>query len=295
MDFRKVVIIPKKSKYEFDKSRLGLNEEELIEFYKKQGIRVERIKESHDKQEANLNKLKEIFHESRFIERDDFTKEIALEADLIISFGGDNHFTYLSHFIKNRPILGINSDSQRSEGAMTSARAEELKEVYEKLESGKYEIEEWPRLSVEVNGQIVDTLAVSELFLGEGSRKEMSRNILEFKGVKEQQKGAGMIVSTGVGSTGWYLSATRYLEGDFEAFSRTENLAKFVMSEPYKGRTADYSLITGEIKPGEELIVHSINDSNGVISFDSWKDYPFKEGSIAKIGLGESLKVVSFN
>ena len=43
------------------------------------------------------------------------------------------------------------------------------------------------------------------------------------------------------------------------------------------------------------MIVHSINDSNGIVSFDSWGDYEFKERSIAKIRLGKPLKVICFN
>ena len=52
-------------------------------------------------------------------------------------------------------------------------------------------------------------------------------------------------------------------------------------------------MIDGKLKKGEELIIHSLNDSNGIVSLDSLEVYGFNRGTVVKIKLGKTLKVIT--
>ncbi|KKL61424.1 hypothetical protein LCGC14_2195470, partial [marine sediment metagenome] len=210
--------------------------------------------------------------------------------DLIIVLGGDNSFTYVSNYVSNYwssdiPILGVNSDPERSVGCLTRWAINDDQDVFdmvEMLDFGEFDIKSWTRLGATVDGKLI-TPATSEYFFGERMRKNISRHILVYKGVEHEQKCSGIIFSTGAGSTGWYHSATR---GD--TWGAEERIARFVTTEPYNA-----PMMCGEIEEGEEIILYSLNDDEGMVSVDSWEEEPFTRGSEARIHLGEPLNIVT--
>lgn len=292
MKLSNIIIIPKLSKYELDMHRYNLTHEELIDKYKEEGVNLERIMSSHERQKESLNKLKNFFSEQQFISREKLTREIAANSDLVIAFGGDNHFQYVSHFIDNGLIMGINSDPLTSEGSLVYFTIKDFKNTLKKLEKGDFQVEEWTRLEAGLNANYIG-LATCDYFLGESERKYMSRHILELKGKKEEQKCSGLLIITGAGSTGWYNSAYRYLNMIENKFSKTKKSARFLATEPYKGRLSGYSMSEGTLEKGEELIVHSLNDDNGILSVDSLEDHNFNRGATTVIRISDkSLNVI---
>lgn len=287
MENKKILIIPKISKFEWDMHRYNLTKEQLIERYKTEQVDIERILSSHKRQEDSLNFLRKLFDENQFVSRDSFNRKIAENASLVIAFGGDNHFQYVSHYIDKTPLLGINSDNVRSDGVLTYFTSEDIEPFLSKLEKDDFEIEEWQRLEAIVNGEKT-AMATSEYFVGEREREEMSRYIIEFKGKKEEQKGSGLLIATGAGSTGWYDSACRYLYPNGDLFPRTANFGKFILTEPYKGKFSSYSLLSGILEKGESLIVYSLNDSEGRLSSDSLAHYSFNRGTKAVIKISDN-------
>ena len=154
------------------------------------------------------------------------------------------------------------------------------------------EIEEWPRLEVEIDGKKADSEAISEVYIGEESRLSMSRHILCYKGEKEMQKSSGLVACTGAGSMGWYSSASRYILGEDKIFERTKKEARFVLCEPHDKDYKVYKILDGSIQGDEVLEVQALNDSRGVVAIDSHRIIKLKEGSIVKIRLGRPLKVI---
>jgi len=130
-----------------------------------------------------------------------------------------------------------------------------------------------------------------KFFSGEKDRIKMSRHMISYKDIQEEQKGSGFLVLNGVGSTGWYNSACRYLHKDGNVFEKTLQELRFLVMEPYRGRLNNPKNCEGTIKDGE-LSVVSLNDSEGIISMDSLFEFPFKEGSKMLISIGKSLNVV---
>ncbi len=295
MKTNEILIIPKMTKIECDMKRLRLSFNEILDFYKKEGLNLDKILCSHNLQKENLNKALSLVRESRMITRDELNKEIVKKYSLIISFGGDNHFQYVSHFLENVPILGINSDPVRSLGALTSMNTNEFETFLPEILNDKFRTEDWTRLKVTVDGKAGEYLAISEIFIGEERRISMSRHILNFKGKSEEQKGSGIIVSTGAGSSGWYDSAARFLFEGGNRFSKTENGARFILTEPFNGRLSNLRILHGNIGSGEKIEITSLSDSQAILSIDCLEFIKIREGAKIEIEIDRPLKVVRYS
>ncbi len=292
MEDKKILIVPKITKVEWDLHRLGFTEDKLKEFYKKENLNVERIFESHKRQKENLERIKNLIIGATIVNRDGLNKYIINNYDLIIAVGGDNHFQYVSHFLENTPILGINSDPSRSDGALMMVSSEELEKILPNILRDYFEIENWTRLKISIDNKEIDELAISEIFIGEERRFNMSRNIIKVNGKSEEQKSSGLIIATGVGSTGWYNSACRYLFQEGDIFSKSLKEARFLLTEPHNGRLSSLKMTNGSIGEDEEIEIISLSDSSAYISIDSLKLIKLREGAKIKISIGEPLRVI---
>lgn len=284
----KILIVAKHSKYEWEKKRLSLNHQGIMEKYAGEHANVEAILEAHEYQLKVRNLFDEVMPHAYMTMMDMLDGTIE-GYDLVIVLGGDNSFTYVSHYVGNIPILGVNSDPKRSEGYITQWAIEEDQDVFDLVECLDFDhlnVEDWARLEVTVNGKILPP-ATSEIYLGERQRNNMSRHVLEYEGSKYEQKCSGLVVATGAGSTGWYRSANRELN----SWDVTAEQAKFVVTEPYNiaARLNYTGIIGGQYSP--EITVHSLNDSEGIVSIDSWEEFAFGRGATAKIFLGAPLHV----
>jgi len=296
MVFNKIIIVPKMSKFEYDIHRLNLNQEQMINQYKKEKVDVEKIIQSHERQHNNLNVLKDRIPQATIISREHMNREHANNADLVIPFGGDNHFQYVSHFLDKTTILGVNSDPFLSEGALTSIRSDKIDEAIERIKSGNFTIENWTRLQVWLNETKVNNYAISEIFIGEERRRDMSRHILEINRKKEEQKSSGIIITTGSGSTGWYDSSIRYLFPEGNKFDKKEKYARFLITEPYRGKLNGYSMLEGKLDYGQELNLYSLNDSQGNLLIDCLDEFKFLRGDRVKIKISDHpLRVISLS
>ena len=121
--------------------------------------------------------------------------------------------------------------------------------------------------------------------------------------------GSGVIVWTGVGSTGQARSAAWYLGGRISPFKPAEKKAMWAIKEPYSpGRHPfeEYGItaLCGGFIPGEELILVSkcktidqllrtLNIGPGHITSDSIEDMFFKEGAEIHISIADDpLRVI---
>jgi len=292
MKLEQILIVPKLTKFEWDMYRLKLTEQELRNFYDKQGVRTSKILDSHKKQKAGFERLVNMLKGAHIANRDDLTKDLAMKYSLIIAFGGDNHFQYVSHFVDGTPILGINSDPERSEGALTSLSSDTLENYIPLIISDGFEMEEWARLKASIDGKGINELSVSEIFIGEEKRYNISRHIITKDGKSEEQKGSGLLIVTGAGSTGWYDSACRYLFSEGNKFPKNLSEARYILTEPYNGKLSSLTSIHGSIKEGEEIEVTSLSDDKAFLSVDCLHFFPLREGAKVKIKLDTPLRVV---
>jgi hypothetical protein len=290
----KVLIVTKESKYEYERAKFNLSHDEILRKYSGEKANVEAILKSHDAQVASRQELRKLLPDSPVISLSSpDLRNIVNRYDTVIAFGGDNSFSYVSHFLDSIPIMGINSDPSRSVGALCAWDARRLDETIRSLQEGKFEIEEWTRLTAQLNGTTLSP-ATSEYFFGEDRRKDMSRHLMVYRGTEIETKGSGVIVSTGAGSTGWYDSAIRFLHPNGKNFLKTEEKAAFVVTEPYRFRADPRHVYEGEILPDEEIVLHSLNDGSGYATSDCWEEYDFFRGKRAAVKISEEpLRVIT--
>ena len=153
------------------------------------------------------------------------------------------------------------------------------------------------------DGQIL--YGVNDLFIG---RKSHTSALYELKIGKneEQQSSSGIIVSTGLGSTGWFkslvigaASVAQALNEENEEqplnlnvdtrFPWEADYLHFTVREPFPSSTSATTLIFGKITPEQPMSITSQMPENGVIFSDGIeKDFlEFNAGTEAKIGVAD--------
>lgn len=289
----KIIIVPKLSKLDWDKEKLKLSHQEVIEWYQKAGIDSKKIVESHFRQQEVLQRLEKLLGNPKTIHRDKLSKELIKEAKIVVALGGDGHFTFVSHFVNDQILVGINSDPLTSVGALLNYSIYNLDQLAQKVKEGKLEVMERTRIGVDINGQTLPYLASSELYIGERDRLKISRYIISKEGLEEEQKSAGLIIATGAGMGGWFNSVSK---GDQKPLGVSERALRFVASEIYDNhQTVKYQLALGEIKEGERLKVKSLFRDDGIVAVDSLAEfvYPLPAGSLAEVYVSKkTLKVL---
>ena len=286
-----LLLVNKHSKYEWEKEKFNLSHDEIVKKYSKERANVDAILMSHDKQLEVRNMVKEFIPNTDMCFMSEAPKFLSnSNYDLVIVLGGDNSFTYVSHHIKDTPILGVNSDPDRSVGCLTKfsiKNADDVIDLATMIDFNEFDIEKWTRLEAFIDGEQIVS-ASNEYYFGERMANKMSRHVLVYDGKEYEQKCSGILIATGAGSTGWYGSAMSPVS--CSSFSPTKNMGSFVVREPYSlgGSTFHY----GKLNSGEEIILYSLNDDDGMVSVDSWEEFPFTRGSEARIHLGRPLNVI---
>lgn len=139
-------------------------------------------------------------------------------------------------------------------------------------------------------------LAVNDLFIGPKSHTS-AQYILQWNGAEEVQSSSGIIVSTGLGSTGWFqsiLAGAMAITGEashplLQGFSWSDRKLQFSVREPFPSRTTGVALTFGTIEPDSPLQLGSLMPENGVIFSDGIEDdyLQFNAGCIAHIGIAD--------
>ena len=287
----KILVVTKESKYEYDRRRYSLDHEAILAKYRSEHANVDEICESHARQVAARDELKRLLPEAEYTSMEHVDARIE-GYDLVVSFGGDNLFTYVSHFLDGTKLVGVNSDLARSTGALCRWSARDLKGLVHAVKRGECRVEEWTRLSCTIDGKEIVRATSEYVFSEERPTKDMTTQVIRYRGKETKHKSTSIIVATGAGSTGYYASAAIHTHPDGCYFSPMEKKVVFTVESPYLYGGKQEPL-TGELGPGEELEIYSLNDQKGIAQADSWTDHPFVRGSRAVIRIAdEPLRVV---
>lgn len=289
----RILVCPKRSRFELDMERMQLSEREMLEYYANKRIDAQTIHQSHIRQGKAYQEFQAIFPAENIVRREEVLAAVAASSvDLVISLGGDDHFTFLSHFLKDTFVLGVTSDPVKSEGALLAHMPEDIGRILGKLERGDFLIEDWTRLECHLNGEPIQR-CTGTYFIGDLRRLNMSKYKLTHGATQEEQKGSGLLIASGTGSSGWYNSEIGELFLGGDRFPRTSNWARFGATGIYHGRVSGHTLPYGTLKAGEEILVESLHDTDGIIGVDSVEQYRFQRGDRATIRVSNTpLKVL---
>ncbi len=240
----------------------------------------EKMSENHKNVVGDVKKL--MNKECEIVNVRDLQNSVFEDKDLVITIGGDGTFIRASGHIKETPILGINSESKLSEGALTSINEKQtdlIKDIKKNFKIKKLE-----RIEVRKNGVTLDKTAVNDVYIGSKSQFHTSRYKIEYGDNIEEQRSSGVLISTPSGSHAWYKSA---------GGKPFEKNLRFLIREPYFGRLYKPEILKGEIK-NNPLIVESKRHSGGIIALDSNFTYSLNYGDKIKVGISKyPLKVLT--
>lgn len=234
--------------------------------------------------------------------------------DTVVVLGQDGLVANTLKYLQEQPLIGVNPDPLRWDGVLLPFRVKEVRQVVSEVLRAQRQVREVTLAKVELNdGQSL--YGVNDLFIGRRTHVS-ARYQLELNGQLEQQSSSGIIVSTGLGSTGWLKSVlagaagivsrasqmqhaeaerTARVSAEIAAVSAGNGLAwnhpelYFTVREPFPSRTTSAELVFGRISSSLPLRITSQMPEDGVIFSDGVEsDYlEFNSGVEATVGLAE--------
>jgi NAD kinase len=124
--------------------------------------------------------------------------------DIVVAVGQDGLVANILKYLDGQPLVAVNPDPARWDGVLLPFGPENVVKIVEETAAGKRRFEEVTMAKAKIqNGQ--ELLAVNDFFIGQRGHAS-ARYVIKYGGVKEPQSSSGVIVSTGLGSTGWMKS-----------------------------------------------------------------------------------------
>jgi NAD kinase len=246
--------------------------------------------------------------------------------DTVVTLGQDGLVANTIKYLHGQPVVGVNPDPARWDGKLLPFKVADLKKLVPEVFARRR-----PTKSVTMakaglnNGQTM--YAVNDLFIGPKSHSS-ARYIIRSGEDSETHSSSGVIVSTGMGSTGWFKSLltgaaaisqsagsvlAQQVSKDLAAANRPDQSRRgkgrlnvrtefawdadylfFTVREPFPTHTTGASLVFGRVTPKTPLKLESQMAENGVIFSDGIeKDFlEFNSGTQAVIALAERKGVL---
>ncbi len=296
--YEKIVLVTRKTRLESLIERF--NTRAQAKFYIEHiGGSFAIYEKEHERYHQALNHLrKELKRMARLhvIERGFLPNYLFAETDLVVTIGIDGLVVNTAKYLSGQPVIAVNPDPKHIDGILLPFTVKQAIPVARRALSGDLHVQAISLAEARLNdGQRL--LAFNDLFIGRHDHRS-ARYHIRFDGRSERHSSSGVIVSTGVGATGWLSSLFNMANGMIDVFGkgcaltppaleRTSRQLVFVVREPFVSKTSAANLVCGIITPGRPLVLESTMPDGGVIFSDGVLDdfLDFNAGHIAQIGL----------
>ena len=232
------------------------------------------------------------------IERSFLPNYVFRPDDVIVVLGQDGTVGNTLKYLQGQPCIGVNPDPARWDGYLLPFEVTDLGELLPAVFCKQAALESITFAKATLNtGESI--LGVNDLFIGPSSHTS-ARYQITHQGQTERQSSSGIIVSTGLGSTGWLKSIiagahgiSSALQSDFQQHSPWQplpwNLPELIFSirEPFPSKSSETNLVYGRIDATDPLTIVSEMAQQGVIFSDGIeKDFlPFNNGTKALVSV----------
>jgi len=216
--------------------------------------------------------------------------------DIVVVIGQDGLVANTLKYLSNQQLIGVNPDPARWDGVLLPFTVADLKLIIQDVFKKRRQIKEVSMAKAALNdGQII------YLFIGQRTHIS-SRYHIQLGERQEYQSSSGIIVSTGLGSTGWLKSiltgATNIVKGISDQKIKVQqdrslpwniDYLYFSVREPFPSKTSSADIVFGKVTKGSSLMILSQMPENGVIFSDGIEsDYlQFNSGIEATITIAE--------
>jgi NAD kinase len=221
--------------------------------------------------------------------------------DTIVVLGQDGLVANTVKYTGGQPVVGVNPDPERWDGVLLPFTVRDLRKIVPEVFAGRRKIKEVTMAKAELSdGQKL--YAVNDFFIGVRSHVS-ARYTISAGGREERHSSSGVIVSTGLGSTGWFkslmagaISVVQSAVGKKnlklkarEGFAWDADWLYFTVREPFPSKSSAATLVFGKVTREEPLVVVSQTPEAGVIFSDGIeKDFlEFNSGARATIAPAE--------
>ena len=228
--------------------------------------------------------------------------------DTVVTLGQDGLVANTLKYLDGQPVVGVNPDPERWDGRLLPFRVGDLPKLMPEVILRKRQTHSVTMAKATLNnGQAL--YAVNDLFIGPKTHTS-ARYFLRYGKAGETQSSSGVIVSTGMGATGWLkslltgagaianaasqdgkagLRQPACYERAVNGFKWESDYLFFTVREPFPTCTTGASLVFGRVTTKDPLVLESQMAENGVIFSDGIeKDFlEFNSGTKAVIGIAE--------
>jgi NAD kinase len=234
--------------------------------------------------------------------------------DLIVVIGQDGLVANTVKYLSGQLLVGVNPDPHRWEGKLLPFQVSDLKQIIPEVIKGGRPTQSVTMAKASLNnGQVL--YAVNDIFLGPKSHTS-ARYTISLGSSSEQQSSSGIIISTGLGSTGWFKSLVTGAIGIVKTVNqqgirtpRKSNRSSqklnsqdtptefpwdadylyFTVREPFPSKTSSSTIVFGQLTDKQPLTVISQMAEHGIIFSDGIeKDFlEFNSGTRALISLAD--------
>ncbi len=218
--------------------------------------------------------------------------------EYIVVVGQDGLVANTLKYIKSQPVIAVNPDHKRYDGVLLPFNPNDTPVIIKEFLEGK-------RLSKEIslakaslsNGQ--EIVGVNDIFIGPKSHTSAQYRIQSGE-ESEIQSSSGVIISTGLGSTGWFQSILAGAQGVLNienkrisrlqrGFSWDSDFLHYSVREPFPSNVTGTDIVFGRITDKKQLILESHMPENGIIFSDGILEdnVEFHSGIKATVGMAE--------
>ena len=231
--------------------------------------------------------------------------------DVVVVVGQDGLVANTIKYLNFHPVIGVNPDPSRWDGELLKFVESDLKTVVPEILNKRNCSLKNITLAKALLNTGEEIYGVNDIFIGPKTHSSLRYN-LKIGNQNENQSSSGIIISTGLGSTGWFKSLitgankiydainprakipvhskssffkTTLVENSEPTFDWDANYLYYTVREPFPSLYSKANLIFGKITPSKKLIISSFMPENGVIFSDGIeKDFiNFNSGTIATI------------
>lgn len=219
--------------------------------------------------------------------------------DVVIALGQDGLVANTMRYLDGHSLIGVNPDPYRYDGVLLPFEPGDVKAIL-----GEALRDQRPCKSVTMaqaslsDGQVL--YAVNDVFIGPKSHIS-ARYEIRLGDTAETQSSSGVIVSTGLGSTGWMksvaagsLAIARAMgagapRAAYQPQPWNADRLHFAVREPFPSKASGASLVFGVVTRRQPLVLVSHMPENGIIFSDGMEaDFlAFNAGTVASIGVAE--------
>ena len=252
----------------------------------------------------SLERLKEILSKEtivQLVDRKYLPNYIFGPKDIVIALGQDGLVANTLKYLTDQLLVGVNPDINRYDGILLPFQVKDLNVLSKDLLSENIRHKEVTMAKISLNdGQKM--LAVNDFFIGQKTHTS-ARYIISHNNKEEFQSSSGIIVSTGLGATGWLKSILEGSIGIINSISNTNkqtvknkqkndwasDILHFSVREPFPSKVTKTEIVFGQIQQSKPLRIISQMPENGVIFSDGIESdfLNFNSGIEAIIGIAE--------